>query len=561
MHTRTPIYLLLCAALLLVLHAACSGSGRSPATDSMDRADSLMIEKPDSALHILDAIDASTLRGDSEKARYALLRSMALDKNYIDTTDFSVLQPAIDYYNRHGSPDEKLRTLYYQGRIYQNRQEYDSAMSIFLKAENLRDKISDTLMFAHLLVAQGYVYHVSYQTEDFCNNDLAAAELYKKIGRPDYEISALLKALNGLVILDNAQKADSVLALASALAEKHPEYRELVEPEALTCRIRFGNPDEVRELLSELPDLSLLSDMTKMDICNGFLRLNEGQKALEVFRSIEVTPELEKSLRYLFIKPKVLAAAGDYKDAYQALTIYSDANEEEDNKIYTQKTEQAEQRYNMQLASLREIQKRDRIIWITICGVLALSVLAAIIFYRLRMSRAKQIIAEREKERLQLAAENMRHRISMLKDESESLRQILEKSRLAPSIADVIRERLEMLNGLLAARITDNPAYLKNYEKWVKQITQNRTEFMESTRKALQASHPKFMQYLEEHGLDTSEIDYVCLYAIGLRGKDVGEYTQIKRHYHISSAVRKKLGLSEQDTNLGNYIRRLMTKL
>jgi len=50
----------------------------------------------------------------------------------------------------------------------------------------------------------------------------------------------------------------------------------------------------------------------------------------------------------------------------------------------------------------------------------------------------------------------------------------------------------------------------------------------------------------------------LCLYAIGLRGKEVGEYIQIKRHYIISHEIRMKLGIDEHETNIGIYIRRLM---
>ena len=81
---------------------------------------------------------------------------------------------------------------------------------------------------------------------------------------------------------------------------------------------------------------------------------------------------------------------------------------------------------------------------------------------------------------------------------------------------------------------------------------------MDSTRLAFVASHPKLMEYLEQHGLSTDEINYLCLYAIGLRGKEVGEYIQIKRHYIISHEIRKKLGIDEHETNIGIYIRRLM---
>ena len=84
---------------------------------------------------ILQGMDKDELSGMEEKAKYALLLSMAMDKNYVDKTDFEVLQPAIDYYQSHGTATDKLRTYYYQGRIYQNQQKHDElAMQCFVKA-------------------------------------------------------------------------------------------------------------------------------------------------------------------------------------------------------------------------------------------------------------------------------------------------------------------------------------------------------------------------------------------------------------------------------------------
>ena len=57
------------------------------------------------------------------------------------------------------------------------------------------------------------------------------------------------------------------------------------------------------------------------------------------------------------------------------------------------------------------------------------------------------------------------------------------------------------------------------------------------------------------------EINYLCLYAIGLKGKDVGNYIQLRRHYNISSEIRSKLGIDEHETNIGIYIRKLLKRL
>lgn len=84
---------------------------------------------------------------------------------------------------------------------------------------------------------------------------------------------------------------------------------------------------------------------------------------------------------------------------------------------------------------------------------------------------------------------------------------------------------------------------------------------MNSTRMAFQVSHPVFIQYFEEHGLTESEINYVCLYAIGLKGKEVGIYIKKPSHVNMSSAIRKKLGIDKHETNIGIYVRRLLKSL
>ena len=148
------------------------------AWEKLEIAENLMDSKPDSALAVLEGIPASKVKGKEISARYALLKSMALDKNSIDTTTFDILQPAIDYYIKHGTPDEQLRTYYYQGRIYQNQGDDDSAMCSFMNGSDLGENITDSLLLAHTLVAQGTLYFKQYKTDEFIHNNEEAARLY-----------------------------------------------------------------------------------------------------------------------------------------------------------------------------------------------------------------------------------------------------------------------------------------------------------------------------------------------------------------------------------------------
>ena len=133
------INIILLTAVLLIT-GSCDRNGA--VWEMLDMAENLMDSKPDSALTVLEGIPASKVKGKEVSARYALLKSMALDKNCIDTTTFDILQPAIDYYIKHGTPDEQLRTYYYQGRIYQNQGDDDSAMQSFMNGSDLGESIT-----------------------------------------------------------------------------------------------------------------------------------------------------------------------------------------------------------------------------------------------------------------------------------------------------------------------------------------------------------------------------------------------------------------------------------
>ena len=148
--------LLFILALTLTL-VACNRHSEHWAT--ITEMETIIEERPDSVLNVLQAIDTDELIGDKERAKHALLLSMALDKNVIDKTDFEVLQPAIDYYDDNGSATDKLRTYYYQGRIYQNAGNDAAAMEAFVKAISEGDESNDILTKARVYFAQATIYY------------------------------------------------------------------------------------------------------------------------------------------------------------------------------------------------------------------------------------------------------------------------------------------------------------------------------------------------------------------------------------------------------------------
>ena len=73
--------------------------GRTEVSKRLTDIESYINERPDSALSAIRQIDTLSLRTKAEKAKYSLLHAMALDKNYIDTTDTRIIAPAVEYYS------------------------------------------------------------------------------------------------------------------------------------------------------------------------------------------------------------------------------------------------------------------------------------------------------------------------------------------------------------------------------------------------------------------------------------------------------------------------------
>ncbi len=548
-----------------------------------------MLSSPDSALHILDKINVGGLSGKEQKARYSLLKSMALDKNYIDTTTFDVLQPAIDYYLDHGTPDEMVKTLYYKGRVFQNKNELDSAMNCFLNAMEYRQNVTDTLAIANLLVAQGTINHQTYKLDKFSQNNIDAANLYRSIGKMDYALLSYCNAIDASILENDRSKADSLFRIVTPIISDNPNLESELFPYRINYVAKFGEEEDLHNVIKIQMESGVIDDYAMLDIANAYLEFGDGAKAKSYLDSIAPGSKAKNSLKYLAVRPNVLENTGDFSGALNAYKEFSNEVDSIHQAIFSTDLLFAENRHEIEIKNLHQLQHKDRIKWWSICLSLMLLIALGILYYFYRLGKLKRLIAEKENSRLQLendslhkqnillelerqaselkaekqnlAAENMGLRISQLETENEQLKKLAEKEELPTDVRNVIKERIEKMNALFAARILENETDTIAYDDYVKSEISDKERFMNSNRLAFKASHPEFIKYLEKHGLTEYEINYICLYAIGLKGKEVGHYMQLRRHYNISSEIRSKLGIDEHETNIGIYVRKLLKKL
>ena len=519
--------------------------------------ETIIEERPDSVLNVLQAIDPDELIGDEERAKHALLLSMAMDKNYIDRTDFEVLQPAIDYYEDNGSATDKLRTYYYQGRIHHNRGDEAAAMESYVKAINIGENSDDILTKARLFVAQGNIYNSLLRWDNAINANLQAAEYFYQMDKIDSFVNCNLKACNGYIQNDDYDNAQRILDKCSNyIGEVSNEKLSLYYAAQLTLQIQTENnrniSTTIHEYFKSVPD----ANRNHLTIANAYIAIGENNKALDILEGRDYSSNISKEMKYYATLVAIYENLHNYQLAYEANKKFYELHDAHVYSVFEQDTQFVEERYNLEMAKARETEAKNRLTIIVLGCAVAL--MASLYIINLIRKRLKKSIVENA----QLLSEKALYEqmYNEVVAERDALNGMLANNTIKEEAMEVIKKRLGVLNTIIVSHLSAKDTDIKRANEELEHLIANRNDFIKSTRLTLEENYPHFFAYLKDKGLEEFEIDFCCLYAIGLKGKEIKAYTNLTRHYKDGSEVRQKLGLSESDTNLSNFLQKLLKK-
>ena len=154
----------------------------------LDHAEACIQEHPDSALTILEGIPQGSIKNPGSRAKYALLYSMALDKNYIDVKSDSIISPAVRWYERFGSKRERMLAYYYAGKVEFNNGNYPRSVCYGQKALSLAAKKEEGYYqgLSDWLIADTY----------YANHNYVKAKAYYSRAESAFENSGLQRYSN-----------------------------------------------------------------------------------------------------------------------------------------------------------------------------------------------------------------------------------------------------------------------------------------------------------------------------------------------------------------------------
>ena len=549
------IYRLVAAVLAAITIVSCKDARNSETYRLLEDVDSYIEARPDSALAVLEGIDVEDLGSREEKAKYALLMSMALDKNYIDRTDFEVLQPAIDYYEDHGTVTDKLRTFYYQGRIYQNGGDDEMAMECFVRAVEEGDGAEDCLTLARIYFAQGNIYSNLYNWDKYIKCNIYAADNFKKAGLTNSYANSLLRVINGYTLQKEYDKAFTVVEdfksvinniSVNRLGDFYVNYLLLLVESKESKSV-------VTEKLNEYFENIPTDYIEWLSVSLIYSYLENYDKALEALNGFTIPEKTNNKIRYYAILSEAYKHKNKPTEALEAFEKYVALTDSVEFRIFEQDTQFIEEHHQLELKALQEKEAKTRTALICIIALLVALIAIYLIRKQLKIRTAEKKQLEIEKKRYeQLYADAIAER--------DALTKMIEDSSVKDETKAVIRERLEVLNKVIISHITDTSSANKKAFQELEALVADRDSFIESTRLTIEGNNPEFIAALKKQGLTDEEINICCLYVIGLKGKDIKAYTSQPRHYNQSADIRHKLGLTENDTNLSIFLREMLEK-
>lgn len=552
-----------CAAAVVLL--SCSKADLETERTLADVA-SFIEERPDSALTILDTMDSFSLTTSALKARHSLLLAMARDKNYIDDTTDSIIAPAVSWYRRHGSADEKLLMNYYRGRIAMNAGDYETAMRWFADGSRFSEKARNKVWSGRLCNAKFQVYQHLFDSASAIDAALRSADYYAAAG----ELSRYYDAINNVACVYE-QLLDTANAL-HYLGILRDNWDDLDESQhscyyAGMLSISSDKKPLLEQYLCDVNDEQVIYWVI---VAKSYFEIGNYEQASRALKMAEKYVGTQ-GLDYKWVNALMQEVTGEYRSAAKSYREFIGANGNNNIDIFESDTKFVEER----IATNRTINHQLYIILIIVLSLMVSFLFGILLWVRHsslkkihKMSekahKAETELLEKENRRLEeerIRAVREKEEYERMYNEAVSRIELLERikkePRLGKGVRDVVDKYLSVLNKFIAAHVSKT--FDKDAKAELAALMGEQKDFLKSIGLAFSLSHPNFIGYLNKCRLNDWEKGCCCMFCIGLNNSEIADYLKRPSFKNDLTTIRGKLKV-ERRTNIGIFLQKRMAE-
>ena len=320
---------------------------------------------------------------------------MALDKNWIDTTDVNVVMPAVRYYDRHPSGDRRAKAWYYLGRIQENGSNYTTAIVSYTVAEEASSKIEDEQFIGLLNMAIANIYRkVSAIDMELLYTDISRAHFLLARDTMHYNLSSGRLAI-AYQEKKEWGKADSLYRICLSQSARDSVYMKIFLSQFAAMKVvqSYPDPEGAIRLLETLRSSygGALSLRDYGVLAFSYLMLGDSQNSERFLELIERQPENKRN-RAKYMEYRIADYRGDYR---KALGLLEEIYSRQDSTVYrlldNSVTQSLKEHYEREANETRRELVNNRVIGAMV--IFFLVVLIALIILWLNHRRTKEKLA------------------------------------------------------------------------------------------------------------------------------------------------------------------------
>ncbi len=448
---------------MLLLVCVCSCSCLSQYRQILDSAEN-MIENnhADSAYQLLRPIHLENVKGAEQQARFALLYSQALDKNYIDVKDDSLALIAVDYYAKKGTAEQKAKAYYYLGRVYENAGDTEECIINLTAASECVPEASyylKGLIYSHLANMQ----QQQSNFEKALSADSIALKIFERNGDKFNEAVIYSDMAVNLTML---RRHNEALQMSRSALSIYKELKDTVNIlyqhiPILLNKEHLETPKDIlkRELFQVVQQYNngVVPESYYSYLTEIYAKLSQPDSAMYYLNKFENNNSLQHKASKSRKLYQIAKNSGNISDAlkhYEELSIIEDSIYKQDKQ---QLVDAVSEKYKSQLykSSLNEEKQRHKVSIIIIWLLFILLVASIVIIYcinryvilkRLNEQRQQEAIVFRQQEQIATLEEAQ---YNMHKQYESLLSEVGSNDEVEIKAINKIEETVSHINNLL----------------------------------------------------------------------------------------------------------------
>ena len=267
--------------IFFLIISGCSRSGQvNKQIPELVKAEKVMFDHPDSALHILESMEKPSSRTDKENhALWCLLTSQAKVKLIMKIPSDSLVKIAYDYYKPTNNAKRKAMASLYMGDINYDLGNIEEAMKYYLEGKTEVEKVEDYKTGYLIMSSLGKLYLYRRFADYAMETCTQAYDYAVRDSNLRYQMTSLQYLARCYCISNNLTKAIETYKkcrdLALRLGYQSHQYYYDIQAEIALVYTNSGNFEKALNILKSFPVKYQLTSL----IGTNYLSLNKQDSA------------------------------------------------------------------------------------------------------------------------------------------------------------------------------------------------------------------------------------------------------------------------------------------